>query len=133
MLVIKRGTLMPTLVLLAIVACGGCYGYTGTTATCPTDGGTTNWADTAQPFYETYCTRCHSSVYSGPERQGAPGWLDLDTYDAAAASAGATSDGHLGEIWEVMASGQMPTMMWVRPTQAELAEIGEWLACGQPQ
>jgi len=108
--------------------------YDGPEPTCPPDGTPLTWAEDAGPFYDRYCTRCHASDLEGMARQGAPAWADFDSYAAAVTSNGPTGPGDLGSVWQQVAVlGTMPPNTWVRPTSGEVARLGEWLACGQPE
>jgi len=119
--------------LAAACLLAGC-GYSGPEPTCPEEGTTLTWSGFAEPFYAKYCTRCHASDLEGTARQGAPAWFDVDTYETAVADTGPTGDGDLGYVWEQVAVlSTMPPNSWVRPTAEEVRQLGEWLACGQPE
>lgn len=94
-------------------------------AVCPT-GSTLTYEGFAQQFFEDYCTRCHSTENSGTERNRAPVGYDWDDYDSIAL--------HAADIDNVAAAGPRATNTFMppaepRPTTAERAQLGEWLAC----
>ncbi|MCK6527942.1 hypothetical protein L6R50_10420 [Myxococcota bacterium] len=113
---------------LAIAGCA----YDGPAPSCPPGGTALTWEGFAQPFYESYCTRCHASDLDGWYRQGAPGYWNYDDFEEATVVD--TADGDLGVVWRVVAEeARMPPNSWVRPSRGEIADLGEWLACGQPE
>jgi len=99
-----------------------------TGSTCPSQQ-TLTFENFGVPFFETYCTRCHSSELSGSERHGAPAGYDWDDIEAVRAYA---------DLIDKMAAAgpdaintTMPPSS-PRPTQTEREELGEWLECGAP-
>ena len=94
-------------------------------AICPT-GSTLTYEGFAQGFFAEFCTRCHSTENSVAERNDAPVGYDWDDYDSIAA--------HAAEIDHWAAAGPRATNDAMppeapRPTAAERAQLGEWLAC----
>lgn len=90
---------------------------------------TTTYASFAQAFFAAYCTSCHARAVVGPARAGAPAGLDFDTVEGIRAAA--------DRIDRVAASGPDATNPDMppgnpRPSAAERARLGEWLACGAP-
>jgi len=118
--------------VLVIVGCGSedeapppAMSASSSGATCPI-GSTLTYEGFAQGFFEAYCTRCHSTENSGDERNGAPDEYDWDDYDSIAL--------HAAEIDLVAAAGPRATNVFMppaapRPTNAERAQLGQWLAC----
>ena len=49
---------------------------------CPPDSQVT-WDTFAKGFLQTQCTQCHSALYEGDNRRGAPDGVDFDTYEGA--------------------------------------------------
>jgi len=99
-----------------------------TETVCPPTSNLT-YQDFGQPFMERYCTRCHSSLLQGKARRGAPSFHDFDTVQGIRAIA--------EHIDLTTASGPAATNTTMpsegaRPTLAERAQLGEWLACGSP-
>ena len=100
-----------------------------TGAVCPPGGTDLTFEDFGQPFFETYCLRCHSVEVTGADRQGAPADHNFDTQFEALAfkdhidfMAGAGPDA----VNEQMPLGE-PT-----PTLEERQSLSEWLACDAP-
>lgn len=97
-------------------------------AVCPTDNALT-YDNFAKDFFDTYCTRCHSSAVTGDLRLGAPLGMDFDTL--------AGIEQHLDHIDLVAAAGpsatnaSMPESNPV-PTLAERTSLGLWIACDAP-
>lgn len=131
--------LLPAL-CLSLAACGGGGGtddgdgggddhaHTASGATCPT-GSTLTYENFGAPFMQSYCSSCHSTTSTGPQRGGAPlnhnydtragilQWrADIDTH----AAAGPTAVNTL-----------MPPSL-PKPSQADREKLGQWLACGAP-
>ncbi len=122
-------------VFVSMVGLGfGCGNpYSGPEPVCPDGGTTLTWANTGQPFFEQYCIRCHDSALEDPQRQGATSYINFDSL-AIFLEQGTPEEGDLGETWEAVAEeGIMPPNMWIRPTTAEVRDLGEWLACGAPE
>ena len=98
-----------------------------TDAICPTPPVT--YADFGEPFFATYCTRCHARSVVGADRNGAPA---DHNYESAA-------DIRLWahEIDQVAASGPSATntampFTGLQPSLAERELLGQLLACGVP-
>ncbi len=118
---------------LTTLACGGGDPDTPerrqpTAATC-TASSTLTYAGFGQPFMAAYCTVCHASSLTGPARAGAPAGLDFDSVEGIRLAA--------DRIDRVAAAGPDATNADMppgnpRPTAAERAALGEWLACGAP-
>lgn len=120
---------------LALTACGGGDDddepMLSSGSTCP-DGSTLTYDNFGKEFADTYCVGCHSSELTTPvERTGAPLGYDFDTVAGIRVV--------LEEVDEVAASGPTqtntampPTGITPTPSEAERADLGEWLACGAP-
>lgn len=96
-----------------------------TGATCP-EGSTLTYDNFAEPFFASYCTRCHSSQLSGDARMGAPVGADFDTLEGILA--------HAHHVDQYAAAGPQATNTLMppsdpRPSVAERLQLGEWLAC----
>lgn len=97
-------------------------------ATCPSDN-TLTYENFGRDFFDSYCTRCHSSELSGDLRLDAPVGYDFDTL------AGIRQ--HLEHIDLVSAAGPKATNASMPgtnplPTLEERTQLGKWLACGAP-
>jgi hypothetical protein len=118
-------SLCAALILFA-PACGGeDEEGSETGATCPADS-TLTYESFGAPFFDAYCTRCHSSEVAVPDRGGAPTDVNFDTLDGILAEA--------DEIDEVAAAGPDAVNTFLppsdpRPSEAERRQLGEWLAC----
>lgn len=111
-------------VLLLIAACGGDE-PTPTEATCPTANAPT-WDGFAKPFFDKYCTRCHSSTLTGGARNGAPAFHDFDTRTGV--------QGVLVHIDQQAGSGPAATNELMPPsspvpTKAEREMLAQFVAC----
>jgi uncharacterized membrane protein len=98
-------------------------------------------ADPAQPtvtyqgwakgFFESYCTRCHSSTLTTTtERNGAPpgaNWDDLSSIKTYAEQIDQYAAGGPDGINRVMPPSDP------KPSDDERTMLGEWLACGEPE
>lgn len=74
-----------------------------------------------QGFMGKHCAGCHSSLYEGPNRKGAPPGVDLDSYAGVVTWAYRV---------EARATGEAPTMPpGGGPSPTELARLDEWLQC----
>ncbi|MFT5682962.1 MAG: putative membrane protein [Myxococcota bacterium] len=110
--------------LWILLACGGDKSADDTAE--PVDcAQVTNWNTVGAPFIYTWCTPCHSPTLSGEDRQGAPEGVDF---------------GEIEDVWDyadriearVFAqSSPMPPAGG--PTETELAELADWIACGLPE
>jgi uncharacterized membrane protein len=120
-------------VALAVPACNGEEEEEGgpTGSLCP-DGSTLTYASFAEPFFATYCTGCHSSELSGPDRHGAPPDHNFDTPDGIRGAAehidAAAAAGPDGEN-----DAMPPPTADDFPDHTERLQLGEWLACGAPE
>ena len=85
----------------------------------------------AQGFFESYCTRCHSStLVTNSERNGATphaNWDDLPTIQAYAQEIDAYAAGGPNGINRIMPPSNP------RPSDDDRIKLGEWLACGAPE
>lgn len=124
------GLAIRTLVLVALVACGGPDSVFGppTESTCPPNS-TLTYDNFGAGFMASYCTRCHSSELTGAARMGAPSFHDFDTIFGIKA----VSD----HIDETTASGPASTNTGMPPDKPfpsleERKQLGEWIACGMP-
>jgi hypothetical protein len=126
--------------LLALFGCGGGGDGGGgggggdgdgepTGNTCPPGGTSLTAQNFGQPFFQSYCARCHSSTLSGPQRNGAPAGLDWDSLEAVRT--------HAEEINEEagVTGGNVNTSMPPsdpRPSAEDRRKLAEWLSCGAP-
>ena len=98
---------------------------TPTGATCP-PGSTLTYETFAQPFVESYCTRCHSSQLSGAARNGAPLGHDFDS-EAGILVVADHVDQYAAAGPNAVNTAMPPEDP--RPTEEERRQLGEWLAC----
>jgi uncharacterized membrane protein len=94
-------------------------------AECP-EGSTLTYESFAQPFFASYCTRCHSTGNVDAARRGAPvgyDWDDRESIRAHAVQIDAAAAAGPRASSDVMPPGDP------RPTAAERARLGQWLAC----
>jgi hypothetical protein len=98
-------------------------GSTG--AQCP-EGANLSYESFGAPFFEAYCTRCHSSKNVGPARHGAPEGYDWDDLSVIRA--------HASQIDAAAAAGPRVSNLSMPPsdplpTMIERGRLGQWLAC----
>lgn len=117
---IRISTVVVLAALGLVAACGG--EGEEITASCPTEGTTLTYDNFGKAFFDTYCNSCHSA--EGAARQGAPSGDVFDTQDAIV--------GDKGEIYEVSAGSNPSMPPGGGPSDAERAQLAEWLACGAP-
>ena len=103
-------------------------GGVSTGAVCPISS-TLTYASFGQPFFTTYCQRCHASTVTDLARMGAPVNTTFDTVEDIRF--------HSHHIDELAAAGPAGTNTEMppdgaMPTAAERLQLGEWLACGAP-
>jgi hypothetical protein len=103
-----------------------------TGSTCPNPSApSVTYGGWAQNFFESYCTRCHSSALeTQTDRSGAtPGynWDDLPTIKAHDQEIDAYAAGGPDGINRVMPPSDP------RPSDDERVKLGEWIACGEPE
>ena len=127
---VLAGALAPGLVALACSDSedpnhGGSTEGVPSGATCPPVS-TLTYENFGKPFFESYCTRCHSSSVTGNARNGAPADHDFDVEDAIIAVA-EHIDG-LAAAGPASVNTNMPPSD-PKPTEAERRQLGEWLAC----
>jgi uncharacterized membrane protein len=94
-------------------------------AECP-EGSSLTYESFAVGFFTRYCTRCHSTSNVGTARRGAPegyDWDDLASIRAHAAQIDSVAAAGPRASNDVMPPGDP------RPTAAERARLGQWLAC----
>ena len=108
--------------LLAWPVAAGCLGADPPTIDCP--------EPEAVPTYEevgafVVCSACHNSRYEGSARQGAPGGINYDTYEAAAPRVKSTQG--------VIADGSMPPGNAFVLTAAQEEQVYTWYQCGKPR
>lgn len=123
----RRAALLAALALTTGCADDALFGPP-TEAACPPSS-TLTWDSFGQDFMTRYCTRCHASDLTGADRHGAPSFHDFDTVSGVRAVR--------VHIDETSASGPAATNTSMppdgdRPTVAERALLGEWLACRAP-
>lgn len=102
-------------------------GATG--VTCPPGGTDLTYAGFAAPFFEAYCTRCHSATLGVGERNGAPMGYDYDTHDGVRARA--------ARIDAVAGAGPTRVNVFMplgdpAPSAPEREALAAWIACGLP-
>lgn len=116
-----------TLAILFAIGCGD----SATGSTCPTTDAPT-YASFGQQFFATYCTTCHSTASTN--RHDAPANQNYDTE--------ADIRRHASEIDGEAAKGpdatntSMPEIggtVTMKPSDADRARLGEYLACLQAQ
>ncbi len=114
--------------LLAVAACTG---GSPTGASCPpTDPPT--YASFGQAFFASYCTGCHSAAAS--DRHGAPGNENYDTEaDIARHASTIELEAAGGPDATNTAMPELAGPVMTKPTDAERARLGEYLACLQAQ
>lgn len=94
---------------------------------CPSTGTTLTYTSFGHSFMDTYCASCHAASVTGTARQGAPTDQVFDTL----AQVRAKSD---DIMHEAVVEKEMPYgSASKKPTDAERAQLGEWLACGAPE
>ncbi len=108
-----------------VTACGGGGEPTPTGATCP-PGGALTYEAFGAPFLAAHCTRCHDSALRGAERQGAPIFHDFDTLIGTLNVAGHV-DEQAGAGPDAVNRFMPPG--GAGPSDAERAQLSEWLAC----
>ncbi|MCP4250258.1 MAG: cytochrome c [bacterium] len=121
-----------TIGLLFVVGCatggGGSAGGGGEEGAGGDDGGAActdlTYENFAAGFFDSFCTRCHSSALSGADRNGAPAGLDWDQLDVVREN--------LDRI-RVRAT-ELNTMppSEPRPEDDERTALAEWIGCGAP-
>ena len=114
-----------TLLSLALVACHDHGHGHPSGSTCP-PGNTLTYDNFARPFMESFCTRCHASTLSGPERQGAPLFHDFDS------EAGILNVGNHVDQYAAAGPNAINTLMppdGAQPTEEQRRQLGQWLAC----
>jgi hypothetical protein len=133
------------LLTAALVLAAHCFGCSGddsppnqpasalaTGSKCPDPSSpSVTYESWAQGFFESYCTRCHSStLVTNSERNGATphaNWDDLPTIKAYASEIDAYAAGGPNGINRIMPPSDP------RPSDDDRVELGEWLACGAPE
>jgi uncharacterized membrane protein len=111
----------------------------GTHASCPPrsmlryegGGGAGEPADFGKTFFLNYCVSCHASTKEGAARSGAPRGFDWDSASSIRAQLYAIDDAAAAgprESHDDMPPSDAPR----RPTHAERALLGRWIACGAP-
>jgi hypothetical protein len=119
------GLLAAVAALATLPACPDSPDPKPTGSTCP-PGSPLTYDNFAAPFMAAYCTRCHASTLSGPERHGAPLFHDFDS------ERGILNVGH--HVDEYAAAGPlaintiMPNDDGAAPTVDERRHVGVWLA-----
>lgn len=90
---------------------------------CP-DGSPLTYQSFGAPFFESYCTGCHSSKVTGDKRQKAPPGVDFDTLAGIRA--------HAARIYARAGDGSTTMPPAGGPTADSRKLLGDWLACGAP-
>jgi uncharacterized membrane protein len=83
-----------------------------------------DYATLAQPFFETYCVRCHESVKTGAARNRAPLGLDWDQ-EASVRS-------HLPEIRDAVGVTNFMPFSAPFPSCEERARLVRWIDADAP-
>lgn len=117
--------------LLLVLLCGCPEGpseelqFEGRAGCDDRDHGTQAWFDevVAPQVFEPYCQYCHRSDREGPDRHGAPDYLDFDDFDSARLATANT--------WARVQEATMPPV-GALPTEAEYAILLEFLECTTP-
>jgi hypothetical protein len=105
--------------LLGVGACGGPGSDSGDRS-CDRDP-PLRYDNFGQGFMGKHCAGCHSSLFEGPMRKGAPPGVDLDTYANVVTWAYRV---------EARATGDAPSMPpGGGPSPTDLARLDEWLQC----
>ena len=121
----RAARLAAAVITLALGACPADEHGHPSGSTCPPDN-TLTYDSFARGFMETYCTRCHASTLSGPERHGAPLFHDFDT------EVGILNVGNHVDQYAAAGPFAINTLMppdAPAPTEAERRLLGQWLAC----
>ncbi|HEY2746868.1 MAG TPA: hypothetical protein VGL86_19730 [Polyangia bacterium] len=137
---------MRAILLIACVAAAGCGGDDTTSGagdmatagsadmscapltdpiTTPDGGaGGDTWANYAQGFFATYCTRCHSSTLTGDARNGAPDGYNWD--DESSVNA------HIADIRDAVGVSDFMPFTPPDPSCSERRRIVRWIDAGGP-
>jgi uncharacterized membrane protein len=101
-------------------------------AICPSDS-TLSYATFGESFMSSYCTSCHSSELTGKDRNDAPSDHNFDTleaiHDVGMAHIDLAAAAGPDHVNTLMPPAEHPH----HPSEAERAQLGEWLACGAPE
>ncbi len=97
-----------------------------TGAVCPPEGTTLTFESFVEPFFESYCQRCHSVDVVGDDRQGAPSDHNFDTF-VEAKSLRDHIDWTTGSGPD--ATNELMPIGGPKPTIEERKQLSEWLAC----
>ena len=100
-------------VLAFALACGSSGGGGGTGATCPS-GSKLTYSNFGQAFMDNYCVGCHQKF--GSQAGVKADTSAIDSYAGSGPNSTNTSMPKSGTA----------------PTDAERAQLSEWLACGAP-
>jgi hypothetical protein len=90
---------------------------------CPS-GSTLTYESFGEPFFNDWCTGCHSSALSADARRGAPVGVDYDSLAGIRA--------HLPQIWARAADNNATMPPAGGPTAPLRQSLGDWVACGAP-
>ena len=96
-----------------------------TGATCPEDNLLT-YESFAVRFFEHYCLRCHSSMVTGTDRQGAPNDHNFDS-EIEILGVAEHIDERVGAAGDIVNTIMPPSDP--RPSEAERRQLAEYLAC----
>jgi cytochrome c5 len=102
----------------------GCPPWTAPLTTPDGGAGGDTWTSFAQPFFASYCTRCHSSTLTGAARNGAPDGYNWD--DEAAVRA------HLDMIRTAVGVGNFMPPSDPRPPCDDRRRIVRWIDAAAP-
>jgi hypothetical protein len=126
----RRLVLLAALALTGTVACGDDAAEpegASPGACAPTE---LRYESFGRPFFDSYCTGCHSSTLKGRDRKGAPEGYNWDRIESVRE--------HSCDIADVAAAGPdgvnefMPFGDYPAPSDGERFDLGAWLACGAP-
>jgi cytochrome c5 len=102
----------------------GCPPWTAPLTTPDGGAGGDTWTSFAQPFFASYCTRCHSSTLTGAARNGAPDGYNWD--DEAAVRA------HVDMIRTAVGVGNFMPPSDPRPACDDRRRIVRWIDASAP-
>ena len=102
----------------------GCPPVTNPIATPDGGAGGDTWANYAQGFFATYCTRCHSTTLAGDARNGAPDGYNWD--DESSVNA------HIADIRDAVGVSNFMPANPPDPSCDERRRIVRWIDAGGP-
>jgi hypothetical protein len=102
----------------------GCPSWNAPQTTPDGGAGGDTWTSFAQPFFGSYCTRCHSSTLTGAARNGAPDGYNWD--DEASVRA------HLDMIRTAVGVGNFMPPSDPRPACDARRRVVRWIDAAAP-